>query len=36
MILEQLRACPMVSADNVVASGFGPGLLAAAMLFRSG
>jgi predicted naringenin-chalcone synthase len=36
MILEQLRARPMVSGANVVAIGFGPGLTAAAMLFRSG
>jgi predicted naringenin-chalcone synthase len=36
MILEQLRAHPMVSGANVVAIGVGPGLTAAAMLFRSG
>jgi len=36
MILEQLRARPIVSGANVVAIGFGPGLTAAAMLFRSG
>lgn len=36
MILEQLRARLMVSGANVVAIGFGPGLTAAAMLFRGG
>jgi alkylresorcinol/alkylpyrone synthase len=36
MILEQVHARPMVSGANVVAIGFGPGLTAAAMLFRSG
>jgi hypothetical protein len=36
MILEQLRARPMVSGVNVVATGFGPGLTAAAMLIRNG
>jgi predicted naringenin-chalcone synthase len=34
MILEQLRARRMVSGTNIVAIGFGPGLTAAAMLFR--
>jgi alkylresorcinol/alkylpyrone synthase len=36
MILEQLRARAVVSGANVVAIGFGRGLTAAAMLFRSG
>jgi hypothetical protein len=36
MILEQLRARPMVSGADVVAIGFGPGPTAAAMLCGSG
>jgi hypothetical protein len=36
MIFEQLRARTTVSGANVVAIGFGLGLTAAAMLFRSG
>jgi alkylresorcinol/alkylpyrone synthase len=35
MILDQIQAQPMVPGANVVAIGFGPGLTAAAILFRS-